>query len=311
MLLGAPTGSGKTIASEIAIFRVSNTYPNGKVVQIAPLKALVRERIEDWKHRLEVRLGQKLVEFTGDVTPDARVIRDSYVIITTLEKWDGISRPWETREYVKDVALIVIDEIHSLGEDRGPAHGNCFFIVIFYNRRKQKQKYVEIRNLFFFGVYQLFFRFNSQHIFLSFFRFRFRLFFRLLLFFYLGSHTNFSEQHWPMHAIWPIGYRIKDMDSFDFKPSVRPVPLSVHISGYPGKNYCPRMATMNRPTYQAIRQYPPCTPALIFVSSRRQPRLTALDLIAFLAGEDNPKQFMHLPEHFIMDQILENIKDSN
>lgn len=70
------------------------------------------------------------------------------------------------------------------------------------------------------------------------------------------------------------------------------------------------MATMNRPAYQSIRQYSPCTPALIFVSSRRQTRLTALDLIAFLASEDNPKQFMHLPEHE-MDQILENIKDAN
>lgn len=120
VLLGAPTGSGKTIAAEIAIFRVFNTYPNGKVVYIAPLKALVRERIEDWKDRLEQRLGRKVVELTGDVTPDARAIRDSHVIVTTPEKWDGISRSWQTREYVKDVALIVIDEIHLLGEDRGP-----------------------------------------------------------------------------------------------------------------------------------------------------------------------------------------------
>lgn len=62
--------------------------------------------------------------------------------------------------------------------------------------------------------------------------------------------------------------------------------------------------------YQAIRQYSPCTPALIFVSSRRQTRLTALDLIAFLAAEDNPKQFLHLPENEL-DQILVNIKDTN
>lgn len=120
VLLGAPTGSGKTIAAEIAIFRVFNTYPNGKVVYIAPMKALVRERIDDWKCRLEQRLGRKVVELTGDVTPDARAIRDSHVIVTTPEKWDGISRSWQTREYVKDVALIVIDEIHLLGEDRGP-----------------------------------------------------------------------------------------------------------------------------------------------------------------------------------------------
>lgn len=67
---------------------------------------------------------------------------------------------------------------------------------------------------------------------------------------------------------------------------------------------------MNRPAFQAIRQYSPCTPTLIFVSSRRQTRLTALDLIAFLASEDNPKQFLHMAENEV-DQILQNVKDSN
>lgn len=31
VLLGAPTGSGKTIAAEMAMFRVFNEYPNAKV----------------------------------------------------------------------------------------------------------------------------------------------------------------------------------------------------------------------------------------------------------------------------------------
>ena len=31
VLLGAPTGSGKTVAAELAIFRVFNNYPNAKV----------------------------------------------------------------------------------------------------------------------------------------------------------------------------------------------------------------------------------------------------------------------------------------
>ena len=46
----------------------------------------------------------------------------------------------------------------------------------------------------------------------------------------------------------------------------------------------------------AIRSHSPDKPALVFVSSRRQTRLTALDLIAYLAAEDNPKQWLHLPE---------------
>lgn len=73
----------------------------------------------DWTVRLHL-IGKKVVELTGDVTPDARAIANSDVIVTTPEKWDGISRSWQTRSYVRSVALIVIDEIHLLGEDRGP-----------------------------------------------------------------------------------------------------------------------------------------------------------------------------------------------
>ena len=40
------------------------------------------------------------------------------------------------------------------------------------------------------------------------------------------------------------------MGLFNFRPSVRPVPLEVHINGFPGKHYCPRMATMNKPAFK-------------------------------------------------------------
>lgn len=263
VLLGAPTGSGKTIAAEIAMFRVFKTLPKGKVVYIAPLKALVKERIDDWKHRIEQKLGKKVVELTGDVTPDIKAIRESHVIVTTPEKWDGISRSWQTRDYVRDVALIVIDEIHLLGEDRGPV------LEVIVSRTNFIASHTE----------------RTLRI--------------------VGLSTALANAR--DLANW-LG--IGMMGLYNFKPSVRPVPLSVHIQGFPGKHYCPRMATMNRPAFQAIRQYSPCTPALIFVASRKQTRITALDLIAFLAGEDNPKQFLHIPEHE-MDQILMNIKDNN
>ena len=87
---------------------------------------------------------------------------------------------------------------------------------------------------------------------------------------------------------------------FNFRPSVRPVPLQVHIAGFPGKHYCPRMATMNKPAFKAIQTHSPEKPVLIFVSSRRQTRLTALDLIAYLAGDDNPKQWLHMTEEEVL-----------
>lgn len=56
------------------------------------------------------------------------------------------------------------------------------------------------------------------------------------------------------------------------------------------------MATMNKPAFAAIQTYSPDKPVLIFVSSRRQTRLTAFDLVAFLGVRDDPKQWLHLQE---------------
>lgn len=38
VLLGAPTGSGKTISAELAMLRVFTHYPGQKIIYIAPLK---------------------------------------------------------------------------------------------------------------------------------------------------------------------------------------------------------------------------------------------------------------------------------
>ena len=53
------------------------------------------------------------------------------IIITTPEKWDGVSRSWQTRNFVRNVSLIVIDEIHLLGEDRGPVRSINFLASTF------------------------------------------------------------------------------------------------------------------------------------------------------------------------------------
>lgn len=53
-----------------------------------------------------------------------------------------------------------------------------------------------------------------------------------------------------------------------------------------------------------MRTHSPAKPVLIFVSSRRQTRLTALDLIAFLAAEDDPKQWLHMPEMEVCESFV-------
>ena len=50
------------------------------------MKALVRERITDWKVRLQEKLNKPVIELTGDVNPDVQAIKKAKVIVTTPEK---------------------------------------------------------------------------------------------------------------------------------------------------------------------------------------------------------------------------------
>ena len=76
--------------------------------------------MKDWGDKFVKKLGYSLQELTGDVTPDMRALMSSDILATTPEKWDGVSRHWQQRGYVKKVGLVIIDEIHLLGEERGP-----------------------------------------------------------------------------------------------------------------------------------------------------------------------------------------------
>jgi activating signal cointegrator complex subunit 3 len=249
VLLGAPTGSGKTIVAELAILRLFREQPSAKVVYVAPMKALARERLEDWRSARSFAgaMGKTVVELTGDTTPDARLLKDAHIIITTPEKWDGISRSWQQRGYVKAVGLIIIDEIHLLGQERGPV----LEVIV------SRARYISSHTL------------NPVRI--------------------VGLSTALANAR--DLADW-LGIENVGAGLFNFEPIVRPVPITIHISGFEGKHYCPRMATMNKPTYAAIMTYSPQHPALVFVSSRRQTRLTALDLVSFSAADGNPRKFL-------------------
>ncbi|KAI7781701.1 hypothetical protein LA080_014467 [Diaporthe eres] len=249
VLLGSPTGSGKTVAAELAMWWAFREKPGSKVVYIAPMKALVRERVKDWGARLAKPLGLKLVELTGDNTPDTRTIKDADVIITTPEKWDGISRSWQTRGYVRQVSLVIIDEIHLLAGDRGP------ILEIIVSRMNYIASSIK----------------NSVRL--------------------LGMSTACANAT-------DLGNWLGVKEGlFNFRHSVRPVPLELYIDGFPEvRGFCPLMQSMNRPTFLAVKNHSPDKPVIVFVPSRRQTRLTAKDLINLCGMEDNPRRFLKMDE---------------
>ncbi|KCV72719.1 hypothetical protein H696_00297 [Fonticula alba] len=263
VLLGAPTGSGKTIAAELAMWQAFRRFPESKVVYIAPLKALVRERMDDWSERLHAALGMKTVELTGETAPDIQTIRQSNIIVTTPEKWDGISRGWKRdASFLTNVSLVIMDEVHLLGQDRGP------ILEVIVSRMNQISERTgrPVR--------------------------------------FLGLSTALSNAQ--DVAAW-MGVPARGL--FNFKPAVRPVPIDINFQGFPGKHYCPRMALMNKPAFDAIRQYSPEKPVLVFVSSRRQTRLTAQDLLAYLSKEDNPFRWRRNMSDLEFEEVVATVKD--
>lgn len=261
VLLGSPTGSGKTIAAELAMWWAFRERPGSKVVYIAPMKALVRERVQDWKSRLTGPMGLKLVELTGDNTPDTRTIRDADIIITTPEKWDGISRSWQTRDYVRKVSLVIIDEIHLLGGDRGP----ILEIIV------SRMNYIASQSK---GSVRL-----------------------------MGMSTACANAS-------DLGNWLGVKEGlFNFRHSVRPVPLEIFIDGFPHqRGFCPLMQSMNRPTFLAIKNHSPEKPVIVFVASRRQTRLTAKDLINYVGMEDDPRRWVRMSEDDL-ELNLARVKD--
>lgn len=77
-------------------------------------------------------------------------------------------------------------------------------------------------------------------------------------------------------------------NSFNFHPNVRPLPLELHVRGFSMTHNASRIMSMAKPAYQSIVRLSPGRPTIVFVPSRKQSRLTAIDLITFAAAEGTP-----------------------
>ncbi|KAF4556580.1 Sec63 Brl domain-containing protein 2 [Elsinoe fawcettii] len=123
-VLSSPTGSGKTAVFELSVCRlvIQQLVDDFKIVYLAPTKALCTERTRDWKRKFS-NLQVNVEEVTGDTDSGSlQSVKNAQIIITTPEKWDSLTRKWTDHErLVRLVRLVLIDEVHILGKDRGAA----------------------------------------------------------------------------------------------------------------------------------------------------------------------------------------------
>ncbi|NKE36891.1 DEAD/DEAH box helicase [Natronococcus sp. JC468] len=116
VVASAPTASGKTALAELAICRA--LAEDGTALFIAPMRALTNEKEDDWD-RFE-SLGYSVYVVTGERELNPRRARRADILVMTPEKLDSATRKHDSRRYdfVTDVDVCVIDEVHLLDADR-------------------------------------------------------------------------------------------------------------------------------------------------------------------------------------------------
>jgi helicase len=121
LVMASPTASGKTLVAELCAFK-HILERGGKVLYLVPLRALASEKYEDFQAYSKltkwdggkIRVGVS----TGDLDSRTSWLSDYDIVVTTNEKCDSLLRhrsPW-----MEDVSLVIADEVHLIGNDRGP-----------------------------------------------------------------------------------------------------------------------------------------------------------------------------------------------
>ena len=113
-LVVSATATGKTLVGEMAgLDRVLNG--EGKMLFLVPLVALANQKHESFEERygdiadVTIRVGASRINDDGNrFSPDADIIVGTY---------EGIDHALRTGKDLGDIGTVVIDEVHTLGED--------------------------------------------------------------------------------------------------------------------------------------------------------------------------------------------------
>lgn len=122
VVVGAPTGSGKTVLFEMAIIKCltanSASLKSLKIIYMAPTKALCHEKFVDWQNKFtKIKVGL----LTSDTTDyEEHNFYDLQLILCTPEKLDFLTRNWNNyKKTFMSIKLCLVDEIHTINQDRG------------------------------------------------------------------------------------------------------------------------------------------------------------------------------------------------
>jgi ATP-dependent Lhr-like helicase len=142
-LISAPTGSGKTLAAFLVCIdkllrqSIAGSLPSTtQIVYVSPLKALsndiqknleapLKEIQELALERGYLSMGIRTAVRTGDTLPRERAAmlkNPPHILVTTPESLYILLTAAKSREHLRRVETVIVDEIHAVADDKRGAH---------------------------------------------------------------------------------------------------------------------------------------------------------------------------------------------
>ena len=244
-LVLAPAGSGKAICGLFAILRMLSTMPDGKCVYVAPTNDVADFTFREWRSMFKLLLPSG-----------------------SIEKLTG-----ETASDLKVLgnARIIVSTVEQWD---------------MLSRRWRQRKAVQRISLFIFDEIH-FLGGNSgpiMEVVIS--RTRF-----------MSNELSSRDPEAPRIRIVGLGSSIanardvgdwmgvQSKSLFNFSPKARPSPLEIYFQAFEQSNYAGRLLAMTKPVYNAVDRHLDGKTAIIFVPSRRQAQLTAIDIMTYSANQ--------------------------
>jgi ATP-dependent RNA helicase HelY len=106
VLVAAPTGAGKTIIAEFAVF-LAMQQPKKKVFYTAPMKALSNQKFQEL-------VGEYGADQVGLLTGDTNVNAHARIVVMTTEVLRNML--YASSDLLTNLAFVVLDEVHFLAD---------------------------------------------------------------------------------------------------------------------------------------------------------------------------------------------------
>ncbi|KAL1374653.1 hypothetical protein pipiens_000749, partial [Culex pipiens pipiens] len=97
--------------------------------------------------------------------------------------------------------------------------------------------------------------------------------------------------------------------TFNFHPSVRPIPLELHVQGFNITHKASRIAAMSKPVYNAVTKFSPHKPTFLYRRLTQNPNYYNLQGVTHRHLSDHPSELVKSTLSFLEQSICISVED--